>query len=320
MKSFRQKREANPISINLVVPDKFVLELRSSDKIVLETSTPKEAKSYGTRIKEFLKDLGPPITGLASLIVVILVSYFGYQINSRQTQIQKEQSDTARLNLRIAVIKEFSERIARVGAKEDNLTKNLEAIKLAQYGEDALPTIKIALGSDDDRVQDSIALVVAYLFQSNDAMRRKVLEELQAYFKTPDIILQTSVLNCFRVLDRRLTDEEVREITKLIRAKVNPGLDCSRQENEKLIDQAIAFLSRSPSTDAKEFLLEVAANPTNEIVRFTAVNLLPGIARVLAQEERDDIVGRLGQLKKSGSADFDAALDDAITEVVKLHS
>src|SRR5262249_7351281 len=154
------------------------------EKIAVETHIPKDKKGRKT-------DWVVPI---ASVIVTFLVGLFGALINNKQANIAneqaitakeqsntarqqsdtaKQQSDTAKQQLRINIIKEFGDSIAKLGTNKDDLSRNLEAIKLAQYGQDALPSIKIALGSNDDRVREGVALVVSYIFELEESTRLK---------------------------------------------------------------------------------------------------------------------------------------------------
>src|SRR5262249_38268557 len=132
-----------------------VLQL-TSDKIPLEVYKVPQSKDRKDKTREWLKDAGPTVTGLFSLIIAIIAAYFTYQVSNRQNEIKESENQAAAANLRAEVFKELSE--------QDSAKRTLAIIRLAEYGKPVLEPVRMALGVEQDTIRGGAADVLVQIF------------------------------------------------------------------------------------------------------------------------------------------------------------
>jgi hypothetical protein len=305
--------------VNLVVPEKLAVELRQipdpnpsaqllqipSGKIAIElhdapdTRPRQTLRAIGRGAWLFVKDVLPPI---ASVIIAAFVYYYGKQFNNRQatsqeeqTRTQAKQAETAQSELELKILSDFTSSITQLTDEsvEKDKTQTIAAIKFVQYGEKALPVIKIALGVEEDTVRKGATVVAVQMFQSEKIGRQKVLSELEEYFKTQNPYLRRGVLECFVKLEGQLSNDEVLKIVRLLKNNLDSQSGCYKAEEESVLLEAAVFLGGHASPDSKELLLKIAENRSCTKSRIQAIDSLAEVAQKLGQEDRESTVTRL---------------------------
>lgn len=319
----------NPSSQVLQLPsDRIAIELHQvpnpnappqvlqlpSEKIAIELHEPGDISTtqqkVGRGIWLFIKDVLPP---LASAIIAFFVFYYGKQFNDRAAKTQEDvattqasQAATAQSELELKILSDFTSSIAELTDESDKREKKqtIAAIKFVQYGERALPVIKIALGVEENTVRKGATVVVAQMFQAGKIDRKQLFHELKDYFTNQNAYLRRGVLECFVKLGDHLSSEEASGVVNLLKDHVDTQADCSKPEDENVLLEAAKFLEGRPSLDSKELLLRIAENRSCTRPRIQAVDNLPSVAERLPLEERNAIVARLRLLEPDASKSF----------------
>lgn len=288
-------------------PQKLILEVRQfpTEKIAVELHTapqPQSSQSLWKRFRDNIKDIGPFITGIASAVIAGLVLYYGYQFNDRQAKTQAGQAETAKAELRLKVLTQFSSSIAELNS-QDERTKTLAAIRIAQYGEEALPPIKLALGVEQSNIRRGAAEVIYEMFQGNTIEHEKLFAFLQEYIRSKNQYLRRGVLECFVRMEQDLDKEEGERAVKIIVDNIDPAARCSKDEDNQILTQAAVFFGNWPHPNSKDFLLKVASNRDCKVAQVQAIDMLPGVAKSLSREERMLIMIGLKNLEKDSAND-----------------
>lgn len=263
----------------------------------------------GHGVWAFVKDVLAP---LASVIIAIFVFYYGKQFNDRQVanqvesnKTQAQQAETARQDLQLKILADFTNSITQLTDQSPDGDKNqtIAAIKFVQYGEQALPVIKIAMGVADNTVRRGAAVVAVQMFQSEKVGRERMLKELMGDFKSNNPYLRRGVLECLVKLEDQLTKNEADNLVQLFKTELNPQADCSRDEDNVLLEAAI-FLDGQMSLASEELLIQIAENRSATKARIQAVDSLANVVRPLGDEERTKIAARLQPLTSDAGPDL----------------
>lgn len=272
----------------------------------------------------FFRDILPP---LASALIAFFVFYYGKQYNDRQTVIQKEQSDTqlnqaetAESDLELKILSDFTNSLAQLTDEgpDGYRIQTIAAIKFVQYGEKALPIIKLALGVEEDTVRKGATVVVVQLFQSGKIDRHQLLAELNGYFKSSNPFLRRGVLECFVKLEDRLTNAEAISVVDLLQKYLNAQSDSSRIEDQGVLFEAAAFLGGQGSVESEELLLTIAENRSCTKPRIQAIDSLPEIADKLSPQQRQTILARLKGLLPDASSTLRPKIKLAIEQIQSM--
>jgi len=324
---------------NLVVPETLRLEVHQvisanappqvlqlpPGNIAIELHQPADSKPKWQRVFIrittglwlFIKDVVPP---LASVIIAFFVFYYGREFNNRQATTQEEQAATSRSELQLKILLDFTNSLADLTDESDKKEKKqtLAAIKFVQYGEKALPIIKIALGVEETTVRKGATVVVVHMFQARGIDRTKLLSELKEYFKAQGPFQRRGVLECFVKLQDHLSSEEADDVVDLLKNTVDPGADCSKQEEDDVLVSAAVFLGARPSLDSERMLLKIAENHSCIRPRIQAVDNLPAVAEKLRPEEREAIIARLRHLIPDPSKSLTNSIAVAIEKLTAM--
>jgi hypothetical protein len=323
-KTTRHKRQPKPSQIVLIVPEKIVHELRQvgesnsslkvlqlpSDRIAVDVhKTPGDGKD---KAREWLKDLGPTVTGLFSLIIALAAAYYAYQINSRQNEIKENENQAAAANLRAEVFKELNEK--------DSAKRTLAVIRLAEYGKTVLDAVKMALGVEQDTIREGAADVMQQIFLSGRVKPEEFFPVLRGYFDTRNMTLRRGVLECYVKIGKRLPEDESRIVIGLLK-KLDLGADCSHSEDENLFLEIPIFLDYWPSGDSRDLLLAIAGNTSCLRPRLKAVENLPKVAKILPLQERNDIKAAIIRLALPDTPDsLKQSINIAIKQIEAIPS
>jgi len=328
--------------LTLVIPETIQVRLEKdasshaqllqlpSDKIAIELHDPPDTRPKphlrkivrGTLV--FFRDILPP---LASALIAFFVFYYGKQYNDRQTAIQKEQTDTqqkqagtAKSDLELKILSDFTSSLAQLTDKtaDSYRIQTIAAIKFVQYGEKALPVIKLALGVEEDTVRKGATVVIVQLFQSGEIDRQKLLSELNGYFRSSNPYLRRGVLECFVKLEERLTNAEVVSVVNLLQNNLNAQSDYSRIEDQNVLSEAAVFLGGQGSVESEELLLKIAENRSCTKPRIQAIDSLPEIAEKLSPQQRHTILARLKGLLADAPGELKPRISLAIQQIQSM--
>ena len=278
-----QKTTPEPSQDTSLQPTVQLLQL-PSEKIAVEIHPSPDPKGFWRLAWkfscDFARDFGALLTGLASVAVTVVIAILAQQISQKQTESMVEQAKATQEGVRLDFIKEFRARLGElIDNNQTNRTeRNLAAIALAQYGEGALPALKMSLAASDDSVQKGAVVVVIQML-SEKSLRGPVLKKLREYFDENNASLRVGVLECYVMLNHGMDEPELREAKDSIRKYVNPSANYSgKPEEQRVLLGAAKFYSNWPSRDSAEFLLAVARNRTcDEDSVEQAVNYLPSV-------------------------------------------
>ncbi len=258
-----------------------------TDKIGIEIHSPPYPKGFWRkclRVTETLaKDYGALITGLASLIVTVVIAFVASSISNQQNKILEKQAEAERLQvstsqeeINIKFIEEFKNHLNDLTLKstsEDLRKKRLAAITLAQYAERALPALKISLAANEKDIRSGAAVVVTQMLSDKSvrgtalkpekSLRASVLSKLQEYFDEDNAPLRVGVLECYVTINTGLTDDEFEEARSKVSQYVNPWADyTNKPEQQGVLLGAVNFFSSWNRRSSKNFLLAVVSNTT----------------------------------------------------------
>lgn len=282
-------------------PEAWTLEVRTvtDDLITAKLRHAHDHKTNWARFRENVKDLGSPITGLASAVIATLVFYYGYQINKRQAATQeaqaatqKSQADTARSDLQLKILSEFSNNLAALSATDEK-TKTLAAIRFVQYKGEALAAIQPALGVKEPAIRSGATTVIVYLLESGSVSRDDLLSSLFEYFKAGNAYTRIAIFETFIGLDRRLSPVESARITQFLVTNLKTETTCPTPEEGEVLQQAALFLGLWPSSESADLLLKIGGNPTCARPAIQAVDNLVKVGEKLDAQGRQSIVDKL---------------------------
>jgi hypothetical protein len=253
--------------------------------VVLNPSIP--SQPFPIDIKPNGIDYGGLIIGIVSLVVTLYLANLAAGINqslatsaqaqanaaAAQATAAKAQAAAADDEVNTKFIQEFRERINELSLPTEDpddsdydanlMRKSLATIALAQYGERALPALKMALEAKDSRLRDGAVDVLAQMLSNQDAKsREKVFSALMEYFAKGNLFIRVEILKTFIKAFSGLSDTEVKTAKDIFRKHIVPDADVSetRSESELLLIEAAQFFGNSPSCDSAEFLLAIAKN------------------------------------------------------------
>jgi hypothetical protein len=271
-----------------------------SQKIAVEIHNPPNSKGFlkvcGRFFRALARDYGV-------LIATVVIAYFGYAISKQQVAAELEQSKAAEEEVNVKFIEEFKNHLGELMpasssdedvTNEDLRKKRLTAITLAQYGDRALPALKMSLSVDESDIREGAAVVVAQMLSdtslrptvvaqavSETSLRQTVLSKLKEYFDENNTGLRIGVLECYLTINTGLTATEFEEARKKITDHVNPAADyTNKPQDQRVVLWAVKFFSYWPRSTVKDFLLTVARNTTcNDETREGVLNLLPSVIK-----------------------------------------
>jgi hypothetical protein len=269
----------NESAARIVLPEK--LDLRISLEGIpsaLATAVENFAKPTkpASRLRTFLKDYLPALTPIATIVISVMVTVYTY--NSEHNR-SAEALDK--------ILSEFG------GDKEDDRARAIGAIKLAAYGDKALPAVKMVLGSDDAHLRSGGVLVAKQMYRAETIKRGKLTREILGYYAENDRFLRLSVMDWLVEMGRQLSDEESRLAYDMIKQSFGDHAERCAAQDEAVTLQAANFLFIWSFSDSKTLVVGMARECRDKAfpdkfagARQSAVNTIPRIAKSLSSEER----------------------------------
>lgn len=302
--------------------DPILTVLSVPEKVDIQLHGPPEPQSKAARWGKFLKDAGPIATGFFSLIVSFLVFYYGHQINQRQTEINEKQTELKQKELEVAQADlrvkqaELQEKKAELRQKvfaeldqPEETSQTRAAIRLAEYGEEILDPIRMALGVEQEKVQAGAVKVIFHIFRSETVPREKVFARLKEYMEARNPYLRRGALDCLIEICDELTADQKQQATDLLQNRLGPEAERTGEEDEKVVLEVAKFFGNCPSKNSVDFLLGVIRNCPYEDPRNQAALHLCKVVIGMPVEARDRAIANLEGLLKSGSVSGYLVLD-----------
>jgi len=239
-----------------------------------------QSQPFPVDIKPNFIDYGGLVIGIVSLLVTFYLAIVAARINQSlatsadaQARAAAAQATAADDDVNTKFIQEFRERIHELSLPTEDpddrdydanlMQKSLATIALAQYGERALPALKMALEAKDSRLRDGAVDVLVQILSNQEAKsREKVFSALLEYFAKGNLFMRVEILKTFVKAFSGLSDSDVKTANDIFRKHIIPDADVSetRSESEILLIEAAQFFGNSPSCDSAEFLLAIAKN------------------------------------------------------------
>jgi hypothetical protein len=257
--------------------------------------------------RSFFKDSLAVVTPLATVLISLAVSYSSCKFNER------------------AAVSASSETLSKLitafeRAGQDEATNIQSAMKIAVYGEQALPAVKMVLGSEEPNLRTAGVLVAEQMYRAETVDRSKLVNEMIDHYQSR--VLRLGALEwCVKMAQGHLLSQpESRLVLSTLQQSFGPrAQQCAAQEEEVAL-QAALFLNASFSKDLKDFVLGLAVtckgddeHPDKFLgARNQALITLQQNAGLFSAKERESIVADLKKLLPTASDDFKLKLEEAI--------
>jgi hypothetical protein len=270
------------------------------------------AKKTGPqKIAQGIKDIVPIFTSLAAVIVTVAIAYSTYEYNQRQDAVT--QGDLKR-----SWLADFTD--------SDDGKRKLGAIKLAAYGDQALPAVKDALGITNESIRQGGVLTALTIYRSQPKNRPQLLHSLQTYFEDTNPTLRLGVLEFYIEASKELSPGEITAFLPYLKGCLgSEATNCSNEEGDLVLDAA-KFLNLQSFAEAKGLLLGIIRNcPERPDAKYDAaqvqvVNRLPTVVENghLTKTERDEIINTLRVLGPDASDELKGSVKTAIDRIQKI--
>ena len=307
-KADRSSGAADEAAVRIVVPEK--LDLRISLEGIpnaLASAVENLAKPAkpAPKLRTFLKDYLPALTPIATVVISVAVSVYTYRAN--------DHSSTEALD---KIISEFG------GNNNDDRARAIAAIKLAAYGDKALPAVKMVLGSDDPHLRTGGVLVAKQMYRAETVERTELTNKMLGYYSANDRLLRRGVLEWLVEMEHQLSDEESRLAYNMLKQSFGPyGELCAAQDETVALDAA-NFLFIWSFRDSKDLVLGLSRECRDSTLpskfagaRESAVNTIPKLAKALSNEQRAALLkDDLPNLRKA-APDLNDLIDQAIRSI-----
>ncbi len=262
--------------MRIVVPDK--LDLRISLEGIpnaLASAVENLAKPAkpAPRLRTFLKDYLPALTPIATVVISVAVSVYTYKANDHRSTEALDQ-----------IMSVF-------GGSNDDRARAIAAIRLAAYGEKALPAVRMVLGSDDPQLRSGGVLVAEQMYRAETVKHEELTEKMLGYYSANDRLLRRGVLEWLVEMEHQLSDEEGRLAYDMLKRSFGPRGELCAAQDETVALEAANFLFIWSFTDSKDLVLGLARECRDstqpdkfEGARQSAVNTIPKLAKAFSME------------------------------------
>ena len=265
-------------------------------------------------VTSIFKDYLPVLTPIASGVIAFLIAYYGGKFDDRLT---RETVDKIATDI--------------VDKKDD---PNIAAMKIAAYGDKALPAVRVVLGANTDTFRQEGELIVQQMYVDETVNRRKLLDELMHDYDNP--VLRLGVLEALNKMALQLEEPDrepvLSKLTDPVHGFGSDGRKCKQEESDKPPFEAASVLLKWSPVAAGDFLQrskDIALGLTENCldnenpqrfdrVRTTAANAAARMAKSFPRKERAAIAASLRGLAPNASSGLAAILENDATEVDKI--
>jgi hypothetical protein len=303
----RSSGAADGSAVRIVVPEK--LDLRISLEGIpnaLASAVENLAKPAkpAPRLRTFLKDYLPALTPIATVVISVAVSVYTYKANDHRSTEALDQ-----------IISVF-------GGNNDDRARAIAAIRLAAYGEKALPAVRMVLGSDDPQLRSGGVLVAEQMYRAETVNHEELTKKMLGYYSANDRLLRRGVLEWLVEMEHQLSDDEGRLAYDMLKQSFGPHGELCAAQDETVALEAANFLFIWSFTDSKDLVLGLARECRDstqpdkfEGARQSAVNTIPKLAKTFSMEQRasllkDDLPG----LRKA-APELNDLIDQAVARI-----
>jgi hypothetical protein len=133
----------------------------------------------GSRLRGIVKDYSSLLTPILTALIAALVAFFGYEFDDHVSRDTLDKITT-----------EF------VRGNDD---PNVTAMKLASYGEKALPAVRMALGIQDPKLRNGAVKIAAQMYFTETVGRDRLTKSMLKYYDNP--VLRLGVLEWFSTIE-----------------------------------------------------------------------------------------------------------------------
>lgn len=188
-----------------------------------------------SKLKGIIKDYLPALTPVATALFTGLVAFYGIKFNDQLTRDTLDK-----------ITSEFVEK------KGD---PNIAAMKLAAYGDKALPAVWIALGAEDPQLRNG-AVKIAEQMSYEGAIDPRTLSEamLKHYKNNP--VLRLGVLEWLSGMEseNRLSEAEAKDAFRHVQETFGLGGERCADQEEDLAEAAADFLAAGSLAGTNDFV------------------------------------------------------------------
>jgi hypothetical protein len=191
-----------------------------------------------SKLRGFVKDYSPVLTPILTAVIAGVVAFYGSRFDDH---VSKDTLDK--------ITTEF------VSAKGDPNTTAITAMKLAAYGDKALPAVKIALGAKDKNLRDGAVTIAAQMYYGETIDRGDLTEAMLKYYDNP--VLRLGVLEWFATVESSpvpLSDKNGKAALVKVRQTFVPSEGKCAEQGKDLAQAAANFLSAAESLAGRKDL------------------------------------------------------------------
>lgn len=261
-----------------------------------------------SKLKSIIKDYLPALTPIATAALTFFIGYYGHKVSTQRT--------------REALDKITTEFVASKGSNPE-----IAAIKLAAYGKDALPAMRMVLAATEDGLRNGGVLIAEKMYVGGTVDREVLVEEIMRDYGNPG--MRRGALEWFKKMEGQLSEQE----TKLAFAKLQTsfqGKECMTQK--EMVARAAGDVLLAWSADGshpmkgevKQLSLDMAfncrdaADPSKYLgAREQAVDALKHVASTLPKAEQDSVLCSLDCLRSDAPNELLRDIDNAVVEIKK---
>ena len=207
-----------------------------------------------SRLRGFVKDYSTLLTPIMAAIVAGVVAYFG---NKFDDHISKDTLDK--------ITTEFVK-----GDADPNLT----AMKLAAYGDKALPAVKIALAADDQDLRNGAVQIASQMYFTETVDRDSLTKSMLNYYDNP--VLRLGVVEWFSTVESSqvpLADPQREALFQKLQKTFGDGGERCKDQDAQVAQAVSSLLLTGPWTNKKTFVSGMNANcGNNPVVHSTSAS------------------------------------------------
>jgi hypothetical protein len=186
--------------------------------------------------KRFVKDYLPALTPIATALFTGLVAFYGIRFNNQ-------------------LIHDTLDKITTEFVEKKGKDPGIAALKLAAYGDKALPAVRMVLASEDDDLRIGGELIAQQMYLEKTVPHKELIKELTDDYDNP--VLRLGVVEFLGRMGTQLDPpDRDRALAKLSDRETGLGLageNCASQDDRITFAEANVLLAWSSLT-SQEFL------------------------------------------------------------------
>lgn len=188
--------------------------------------------------------------------------------------------------------------------------KKLAAMNLAEHGKDAIPALKMALGSDEKQLRSGAILTLEQMYRAERIDRNELFETVLGYYGDSNTDLRRGALEWFEKMHQQLPkDRQMRVFETLETSFGAQAEDCNKQTKEVSLEAA-RFLFFSPVDNSAEFLKGMVTHCSYDNVRAAAIEALSVVAESLPSQQQNEITHFLRSVLGTATGPFSFARNE----------